>query len=123
MTNEDDNDLKYFNQLLIEKYEEDILVNGKKVILKIDFLPHTNFYITVDLMVKELIRIFETDFDKIKSELVNTVESYYLEEFNVIVNKFIVFGNKLFVELPRSDFIWASEYDSLPSGTENYIIQ
>jgi transcriptional regulatory protein LevR len=101
-----------YNQVLAEKYEERIDKHGQRVALKYDFIPQQDFYITMDLMIQKLMKMYEASFEQIKKELASSAESYWMEQDSCIIIKYKVFGDKLFQEIPKAAFLWPHEVDA-----------
>lgn len=105
-------DFTEYNQLLAERYE-DLMESGEQVVLEHDFIPLHQFTITMDLMIQEMQQCFEASFEEIKSQMLTSVESFWVKEANCIIFRFSLWGSKLFVELPRSHFLWPHEANSM----------
>jgi hypothetical protein len=105
-------DFTEYNQLLAERYE-DLMESGEQVVLEHDFIPLHQFSVTMDLMIQEMQQYFEARFEEIKGQMLTSVESFWVEEANCIISRFSLWGNKLFVELPRSHFLWPHEANAM----------
>ncbi len=110
-------DLMEFSQALGERYER-LIKDKEKVVLYYDFIPYQQFSITIDLVLQEMQYHFDASLEAVKKEMVSTVESFWVKKYNCIINRFYLWENKLFVELPKSHFLWISEVDNL-MGDQN----
>lgn len=112
-------DFSEYNQLLAEKYEERVERHGQKVAIKFDWIPTTDVYITMDLMIQKLKEYYNATFEEIKKEMVSYVESFWMESDNCIIIRYWVFGDKLFQEIPKSAFFWPYELDAMLEVNKN----
>ena len=105
-------DFTELNQLLAEKYEA-LIENGEQVVMEHDFIPLHQFSVTMDLMIQEMQKCFGASFEEVKAQMLTSVESFWVKEASCIITRFFLWGNKLFVELPRSHFLWAHEANEM----------
>jgi hypothetical protein len=105
-------DYSEYNQLLAERYEA-LMEGGERVVLEYDFVPFHQFAVTMGRVMLEMQRCFEVSQEAVKREMVSSVASFWVKEADCIIIRFFLWGSKLFVELPRSHFLWPHEADAL----------
>jgi hypothetical protein len=86
---------------------------GERVVLEYDFIPYHQFSVTMGLVLQEMQRCFNAGHEAVRREMANSVASFWVQEADCIIIRFFLWGSKLFVELPRSHFLWPFEADAM----------
>jgi hypothetical protein len=105
-------DFSEFNQVLAERYES-LLREENKVAMYYDYRPHTRFWLTMQEVIKGTQDALNMTYNEVKKAIINSAESFWVPEHEVIIIRCYVDGNKIFVELPKMAFLWPHEYDAM----------